>query len=371
MIKEIRYGEILLPKDVHVAVGRECNLWWSTVANVEEDDRTVYFETKCDIGRNTKRSFTINANENQVGEHKLIIRCRDLRTRDILDEAETTVHVSPISKNQGQRSIVMFGDSRTWHNVTGEQGKPFEYGGNKATSTELKRLLDETEGARFMFVGSRVSEKDSSVRNIADNGWTYQVAVELLEKSGGLRSYLKNECGFDSDTLDYVTIMYGINDLEDWGANNLDQYEKSVAKIDGIIGYAKKLIDLINKDYPNCKIILNLECSTAGNQDGFAYWDGGATRADSQIETEFAVKALRKRVIAEFDCGKYGKNVIMSTAGLWCDRIYGYPYLIENRSERSVNTPHIRLINCVHPHDIGYSQISDGYFATIQYLERQ
>jgi len=365
-MKEITYGEIILPSVIHVAVGRECCLWWSTAAVYEEGDRSVYFETKCDIGLNTKRAFVLKPKEKDIGDHTLTLRCRDLRTREILGEQTVTVSVCPCGGGSDNRNILMIGDSRTWHTVDGEQGNTYTQCGNKTTTTELKSLLDASDNGRFTFLGTFVSPADESVRNLASSGWEYTTAISELKKAGGVRAYVEDTC-HASGTLDYVTIMYGINDLADWHQNHLDQYERSVAKIDAITDAAKELVTMILADYPDCRILLILEASTSGDQDGFGYW--GASDADCQVEWEYAVKALRKNIIKEFDCGRFSPNVTLSCAGLWCDRIYGYPYLNVPQSDRTPEATVMRLMNCVHPHDNGYRQIADGCYSSLKYID--
>lgn len=368
LLGSIYYGEIILPDDIHIATGRECNLWWSTVAVYEEGDRSVYFEVKCDIGLNTARGFVVTPTEEQIGDHKLVIRSRDLHTRRILSEKAATLHVVSEYAGEGERNILMIGDSRTWHSANGRQGYDRREQGNKTTTGEVELLLNSRHGAEFKFVGTTVSPIDPAVRNLADNGWQYATAIEAIEAAGGAKAYIENECGLGAGaSLDYMTVMYGINDLSDWHQNNLDQYERSCAKIDTIVANAKKLCRMFEEAYPEIKIAVVLECSTAGNQDGYGYW--GATDNDSQVEMEFAVKALRKKVIEQFDCGRFSPNVYVSSAGLWCDRIYGYPYLDAPVSDRTPDERVLRLINCVHPHDNGYKQIADGDFSTIKYLE--
>ncbi len=368
-LKEIKYGEIILPAEIHAAVGRECRLWWSTIAVVEEGDRSVYFEIRCDVGRTTARGFDITPVKAQIGSHDLWIRTRDIRTRAVIDEKNVRLIITDCDSVEGEKSILMIGDSRTWHSVSGPQGEVNVQTGNKATTTELKRLLDESKGARFSFLGHYVSALDASVRNLADNGWKYETAYNHFVNAGGVKKYLQFCSDDENVSLDYVTIMYGINDLSDWHQNLPDQFERCVKKFDSIVDYAKKLIDLINSDYPECKIVLVLESSCAGNQDGYGYW--GCSDNDCMMEIEFAVKALRKRIISEFDCGRYASNVILSAAGLWCDRIYGFPYEMVTPNSRSNDRCVLRLVNCVHPHDVGYKQIADGYFSTIKYLENK
>ena len=367
--KNIRYGEIILPDNIHVAAGREMNLWWSTAAVYEEGDRSVYFEVKCDIGINSTRGFIVKATPEMIGVHDLTIRSRDLHTRNILSEKKAKLHVVDPTSGEGQKNILMIGDSRTWHSLVGVQGLSAEDKGNKTTTTEVKSLLETYRGADFHFVGSMVSGIDKSVRNLAENGWRYVEAINTIEASGGIVPYVEDTCGEGKGArLDYVTVMYGMNDYADWHQNNLDQYDLSFAKIDHIVGTARKLVDLILEGYPDCRIVLILESSTCGNQDGFAYWWNKSTN-DCQTDWEYALKELRKAIIKAFDNGAYTKNLTISTAGLWCDRIYAFPYVYTAPSERTPDERVFRLINCAHPHDNGYKQIADGDFSTIKYLE--
>lgn len=364
----ISYGEVILPDNIHIAVGRQCNLWWSTVANIAEGDKSVYFEVKCDVGMTTSRGFLLDGVEQDIGDHTITIRCRDLRTRTILGEKTSVIHVVPNKTGSGKKNILMIGDSRTWHSVSTNQGFYNTEAGNKTTTTEMRKLFKSDSKAEFTFLGTKVSELDSEVRNLADNGWTYATAIEEIERAGGMKKYIEEACGAGEDAkLDYVTVMYGCNDTSDWHQNNLDQYERSIAKFDTIIGNAKKLFSMILEAYPDCKPVLVLESSLAANQDGFGYWYG--TRNDCMTDWEFVLKALRKRVIKEFDRGAFDERITLSTAGLWCDRLWSYPYLTYTASERADYKKVEHLINCAHPHDAGYKQIADGDFSTIMYLE--
>ena len=361
-------GEIILPDHIHIAAGRQCNLWWSSVSNYEEDG-SIYFEAKCDIGLNAGRGFVVNATADMVGDHTLTIQARDTRNRNVLSTKTLTLHVVDPASGAGSKNILMIGDSRTWQSVNGVQGSNYAQGSNKTTTAELKYLCDASEGTTFNFLGTYVSEADETVRNLADSGWTYATAHNAINEAGGIVNYIETSCGAGSGaSLDYATIMYGVNDLMDWRANNLGQYDYSTGKIDGVIESAKGLIDAIFSGYPHCKIVLVLEPTTVLNQDGFAYWAGDADR-DSHVELELAMKAYRKRLIAEFDNGAYHPNVTLSSAGLWCDRLYGFPYITEKVSARSSVKMVERFVNCVHPHDDGYRQIADGDFSTIKYLE--
>ena len=369
----LKYGEIVLPNKVHIAAGSECNLWWSSIANIEEGDKSIYFETVCDIGRNTERGFVISADDstNNIGSHLLRIVSRRVEDREKISDVTINIDVVSNAIGSGDKNILMMGDSRTWQSFGGTNGTEsfsnFVKGENKTITTEVKKLTDESQGAKLIFVGHMVSNADSNIRNCAESGQGYTYPIQKFSAAGGVVSYVQGN-GLQNGTLDFATIMYGINDLSDWNTNVVGQFDNSVAKINSIISNAKKLVDTILSSYPSCKVILVLEPTTCASQDGWAYWAGNQTKRHSMIEMEKAEKYLRKVIIETFDNGRYNSNVILSSAGLWCDRLYGYPYIVGKMSRRcSAKTKEI-FQECVHPFDDGYKQIADGIFGTIKYL---
>ncbi len=373
----ISYGEIILPSVIHVAEGRECNLWWSTIANVPEGDKSVYFETVCEIGHNNERSFTIKVTDVKpefVGKtYPLRIVCRRTADREILSDVTTSIMIVAANKGEGVRNICHMGDSRTWQSYGGKNGtdnfKNFQREGNKTITTELKYLLDSNKGFSVNLVGHEVSKADPSVKNLAQSGQRFTYPIEQFKAAGGCKAYMEKYGLPKGEKLDYVPIMYGINDLSDWEYNGVDQFERSVKKVPQILENAKKLIDETLAAYPKCKVILVLEPSTCGSQDGWGAWVYRLTWRHSMMEMEKAMLYLRKVLIQNFDEGKYHPNVSISSAGLWCDRLYGYPYIMVKESERTSAKIKEQFVECVHPFDDGYKQISDGIFSTIKALE--
>lgn len=98
-------------------------------------------------------------------------------------------------------------------------------------------------------------------------------------------------------------------------------------------------------------------------------WVGNITPRTSMEEMEKVSKLLRKELIETFDEGRYSHNVTLSSAGLWCDRKYGFPFYVEKVSSRQETAMKEVFIECVHPSDVGYGQIADGLFSTINYLD--
>lgn len=354
----IFYGEIILPENIYVAADTQCNLWWSSIANYEEGDRSVYFDVTCDIGRTTSRAFVLDATKNDVGTHSLTIRARELRTREIIDEKTVNLIVSDTAPVKGRKNILMIGDSRTWHSVDGI---------SKNISTEVFRLLNEKCPGDYNFVGSYVSDDDPRIRNFADNGRTYGTAVEEITQAGGVRAYCEANGLDKNESLDYITVMFGVNDLSVWGGDN--SYEDRVGRIDGIVDNAKKLVTMLTEAYPDAKILIVIEPSNAATQDGFGYWY--SFWHSCEPEWEFSAKALRKRIIEEFDCGRFNSRTGICTAGIWCDRIYGYPYETVNPSLRATDSTVVRITNNCHPFSSGYNQIADGIFGGLCGLEAE
>lgn len=385
--RDLKYGQIIIPADIQIAAGVECNLWWSSIANVDEGDSSIYFETLLtDLSgtsqistkvrlMNMDRGIRFTPSESEIGETYLLrIVSRRTADRKVISYVKTRVHVCQPNAGKGKRNILMMGDSRTWQSFGGKDGvsshaeRCAEKAGNKAITTELKRLLDSSGGAVFTFCGHQVSKRDPEVRNCADNGQTFKYPSRMFAGAGGLKAYLSDN-GMKEGSLDYATIMFGINDLSDWGKNQLGQYELSKAKIKGIVADAKALVNEIVSSYPEARIVMVLEPTTCAMQDGWAMWAGKITPRTSREEMEKASKLLRKELINVFDEGRYSPNVTVSSAGLWCDRKYGFPFYIEKVSARQGNAMKEVFIECVHPSDVGYGQIADGIFSTIDYLE--
>lgn len=386
--RDLRYGQVIIPADIHIAAGLECNLWWSSIANIDEGDTSVYFETLLtDLSEtdqtgmqvklmNMDRGIRFTPSESEVGNTYLLhIVSRSTADRKVISDVKTRIHICAATAGNGKKNILMMGDSRTWQSFGGHDGvsshaeRCASKAGNKTITTELKHLLDSNGGAAFTFCGHMISKADPEVRNCADNGQTFPYPMDMFAKSGSMAAYLAAN-GMKEGTLDYATIMFGINDLSDWGKNQLDQYRHSKAKIKGIIANAKALVDEIVASYPLAHIVLVLEPTTCAMQDGWALWAGGITPRTSMEEMEKVSKLFRKELIATFDEGRYSPNVTISAAGLWCDRKYGFPFFVDKVSARQDNAVKEFFIECVHPSDVGYGQIADGLFSTIKYLEQ-
>lgn len=387
---EIKYGEIILPSTLHIAVGVECNLWFSSIANIEEGDKSVYFETVLyDESKANVISYSNNAElkhldrgirftPSAIGKYTLNIVSRNSKNRKIISNVDIKIVVVNKNNGSGNKNILVMGDSRTWQSFGGTNevntlqarlAEKTATPNGKTITTELKNLLDSNKGATFNFCGNFVSPNDANVRNCAESGKTYTFPISQFDAENGIKNYLEKYGLPTNGNLDYATIMYGINDLSDWNTNRIGQYESSIAKIPSIITNAKTLIDTIITSYPTCKIALILESTTCAKQDGWGLWQGEQTVRHTMNEMEMAQKVYRKKMIETFDNGKYSNNITLSCAGIFCDRVYGFPYYKGKVSARNQEKTEEIFIECVHPCDYGYNQIADGIFSTIKYLE--
>ena len=374
---EIKYGEIIMPSAIHVVQNQQITLYWSNIANIREGDTSVYFETTCDIGRNTERGYVIGEDETLSGgtTHSLRIICRDYNTRKILSEKDIDIIIVLTGNGSGIKNTLMIGDSRTWQSITsdnGENGRPafnyFASGANKTITTELLALTDINDGVKLNMVGDYVSPVNSLVRNMAESGKTFEWAIQHLIDAGGVVSYCEANGLSIGGSLNYATIMYGINDLNDWGNEEYGQYERGVLKIDSILNNAKTLIDMIHLAYPSCNIIIVIEPTTCASQDGWGYWAGDQDLRKSNDEVELLLKTFRKRLLAFFEDYGIGSFLTFSGAGLLLDRLYGFPYVVVSESARCQTKKKDKFFNGVHPFDDGYKQIADGIFSTIKWL---
>ena len=363
-------GQIILPSVIEVASGRQCNLYWSAIANVEDGDTSVYFETVADIGINTQRSFVIDATDDMIGTHTITIVARDSYTREILSRYDGSIVVVSATSGSGSKNLMMIGDSRTWQSTNGIQGTSYDSGSNKTITTTVKNLLDNNAGATFTCVGTEVSSADSSVKNCAKSGWTIADVSTFLSNAGGIVSYVEDDCGMGSGaSLDYVTIMLGVNNILNFRKNVIDQYSDRFSSIESAIIQMKTLVDTVLNGYPSCKVVIVLESTTCASQDGFGYFVPEIGNRNSENEGEILLKYFRNRIIEEFDNGKYSASVYLSSSGAWADRLYGFPYIMEKPATRISVIEVPRFLNNVHLHDDGYKQIADGIFSTIKYIE--
>ena len=372
------YGKILLPSNIYIAQSIECNLWWSSIANYIDGDKSVLFKVNGFIGKTMDRCYRVDTS---VIASELITIISYDQHGFLIDSKDVTIHVVNKNAGTGTKNILMIGDSRTWQSISDIQGSDTYTGGgdNKTITTRVKNLCGYTEGAHFDFIGTQISQLDANVKNEGYSGWSWQGIVSNSSifwnpntNALDFKYYMNNVLGLTNQKPNYATIMLGINDLllGYWDKKDKDIYTTIIKRIDDILGYSRTLINQFVSDFPDCKLLIVIESTTCEHQSAFGEWNQMVGYPNtSGYDCERALKEFRKRIIEDYDNGKYNSNVILSSAGVWADRTYGFPYVKEKVSKQSSVATELLFKNSIHPHDDGYNQIGDGIFSTIKYLE--
>ena len=178
------------------------------------------------------------------------------------------------------------------------------------------------------------------------------------------KSYMAEWANFGgTDAIDFVCINLGLNDLAQW-VYDRPKYIM-VSEVEGIITNIKSFVNLLlnaTTGYPNAKIILGLEPISCLTRDAFAV--GGVTNYDKE-NSEWMMRQLWKRMIAEFDNNAFSSQVRLAIPGLMVDRTYGYERSLANVSARDAAQIY-EHINAVHPSTSGYYQMADAYYSSIR-----
>ena len=378
---EVSYiPRISMPAIIHIAVDRELNLWWDTIALYEKKYNNLRFQVVCSKGLTLERGFRFSPPQSSVGvDYPITIIAKNLNGKT-LQTVNSTIRVVSKTAGTGTKNILMVGDSRTWQNIGDVQGSATYTGGtgNKTITTELKALMLANLGASPVFIGNQVSALDSAVRNEATSGVGidyYTNPSSPFYDSVGARLDFKKYMtaqGKTGQNIDIVTVMLGVNDIWSSSSNDagLDLSIVAESKISGYINNMKHFITKVldaTYGFPSAKIVFVIE-STTSNMNGFGDWYGTVATIGNleQMACEKALHKLREEAILAFDNFAYNANVYVSAGALLCDRTYGFPYVMKAPSARASTATEMYHKNSIHPHDDGYKQIADGIFSTIK-----
>ena len=154
------------------------------------------------------------------------------------------------------------------------------------------------------------------------------------------------------DRVDFMIYQIGINDLKNENGD-----------VTTLINNVKTFINQFLADYPDAKVIIGIPASgndATGWSVHFFDWSRFMLFRKKMIE-------YHKEILTTFDNGAYNANVFVCNAGQMIDRIYGFPYKLEPVSSR-ITTQVMQHWDSVHPDQVGYNQMADGYFGRIKAL---
>lgn len=324
--------DIVLPKYIDSVVGTETTIYLDNLLLSEYATFSTQLSHKVvDNGV----QFTPTTVENKT----LSIYERDNKFNLL---TEKTTNIRSVSKNgNGEvKNILLIGDSLIDNNYVAK---------------EMYRMLTEDGDYVINQLGTR-GPVDG--KHEGHGGWSwedyfkesYDGKPNAFYNNGTLD--FKNYCTVNGYTgIDYCIIALGTNDVRQGGTSpNLftDEY------INTIIENAKRFIDGLIEDYPNCKIAVGLP-SIGG--------DGLITSNPNAFH--YKMKKLIKAYINTFDNGLYNSNVTTVAHGLYINRRLGYSYIEAPISKRFNETVKVYSEN-IHSNPSGYYCYSDGFYAKIR-----
>ena len=273
------------------------------------------------------------------GELYLKIQERDDKF-NLINETNPIIRV--VNKTDGNnisKNILIIGDSLI---------------DNQYVAKETYKLLTES-GATFNQLGTRGVEGG---RHEGHGGWswgdyfkeTYDGKSNAFYNNGGLD--FKNYCNVNGySSIDYCIIAMGTNDVRQ-GNTTSTYFTESY--INSIIENAKRFINKLLADYPNCKIAIGLPSVGADlvtkNSNAFQY----------------KMKKLLAAYIKTFDNGIYHQNVTTVANGLFINRRLGYQSTNKNVSKRFINDNVNVITDYIHSNPNGYYCYSDCFYAKIR-----
>ena len=273
------------------------------------------------------------------GELYLKIQERDDKF-NLINETNPIIRV--VNKTDGNnisKNILIIGDSLI---------------DNQYVAKETYRLLTES-GATFNQLGTRGSEDG---KHEGHGGWswedyfkeTYDGKPNAFYNNGGLD--FKNYCNVNGYSgIDYCIIALGTNDVKQ--GNTTSTYFTD-SYINSIIENAKRFINKLLADYPNCKIAIGLPSVGADliTKNSKAY--------------QYKMKKLLAAYIKTFDNGAYHQNVTTVANGLFINRRLGYQNTNKNVSKRFINDSVNVITDYIHSNPNGYYCYSDCFYAKIR-----
>ncbi len=343
-----------LPPTLYAVPGVPMNIDFRNAVLAEPRDG-FQFMVECDLGvRDGNERWTVVAEDDEVGEHGLIMRLSDGDGK-LVDEASTIIRVVPRDAGKGQGiTLLIVGDSLT-----------------AAThySNEVARLLSEPDNPQWTMLGTAVPRSGTTgVAHEGYGGWTWksfntrygagewvvqkgrkrkdQSPFLFLDQLGGspkldIARYIRERA--DGREPDYVTFLLGINDCFHADPEDPAAVE---AKFLAMIEQAEILLAAFREALPNADIGVCLTPPPNARESAFtANYKGKYTRKGwRSIQYR-----LVERQLKHFG-GREKEHIFVVPTSLDLDPVTGYP---EN--------------NGVHPNASGYQRIVASIYAWLKW----
>lgn len=420
---------VKLPSEIHVAVGREMELYNRNVAsciNIQD----FFFEWICSKGKNTTEKFYIAPVVGDVGTHNLTLNIYN-SLRNIVFTANTKLIIAP-QTIPTEKTILCIGDSLT---------------NDKPWYSEVKTLSDN----KLIFVGSRGGANKHEGRSgyssngyVTDSGYGYQGNYKIkvtgvltvepqvkkqyqLPLSTGLNGTfdveevkLENEAtwiylnrlsgggdvkpnsvavGLNTSVVGDNTISYSEAVITSrnpfWNpvTNEVDfnYYSNTynIQKPDVVQIWLGANETVVNADFEtsynttitttmnNVKILVDKILSQwVGTKIMLVlnqYWadqsgmgQGYGANSRNEMTMRVGTFAMNKAYIDKFE--NYHNDVVICSGGLLLDSVYNYPFKEVSINPRNPSIKVRSYTDWVHPSVEGYLQMADSMYSTISYV---
>lgn len=330
--------EIYLPKNIYAASGFTMELYNSQLTSLGEGIEKYNTVWICEIGRNMKRKFSIDATDELIGEYPLVFKVYDNKMQ-LLAEAETNLKI--IDKTIGRNiSILTIGDSlsvdvNTYFHLAELSSSHINFLGTKDVDGychEGRRGFSASDYLNETY-DQYGDEKVNPFYNKQENGFDW--------------NYYKSTTGIDPDI---VEIFLGINGIDIDPSDNGNSI--------------KEIVDRIRKDDEEIPIYV-VNTIYSANQDGIGSWlnSHGQQILQGRYKFEEDRKVFNLCVYLEEILTGYD-NVFLVPAGLMHDSLYNYETTSEKQNPYS-EIEHLVPNDGMHPGEAGYYQIADCIYSTI------
>lgn len=348
----------ILPSNIYIAIGRELNIWFDSILPYyDKEDKFLEFE--CSEGKTMARSFRFTPTT--TGVHSATVTIRNAKNETLETK---TISINAVAKDNGAgiNQLLFIGDSTTDSYLT-------DYlPGTGRTEAEMLHevsdLIIADGGFTPLFMGLRGV---SPYKHQAHSGYSSDLFIsnnpsypnpfwDSSNSRNDFQKYMSDNSNFGgTNTIDFVFIQLGINDLKNGGVA-----ATVISRLDTLIA------DILHstRGYPSAKIIISATPYVGADATG---WGLNFFADSSYLDFVEALNDLAVKVIANYHENASNPQLYVAPNFLFTDRKYGYPRALTNVSDRD-SIQEFQYTDSVHPNESGYKQAADSYYSRLRSL---
>lgn len=424
---------ITLPKTLYAMVGFDFRLYYDAITlyhEVGNGDLPALIDISSSIGKMDRRSFFINANESQVGEHSITVTIFN-NEGEVLETANSIIKVIEKENPSKSTNLVSIGDSTTddtgavtkvmqenFESIGGltpnflgtrgfypgnheaRTGKTFSYfaNGQRAYKFNVTGVNDVDsswyplrsyygpDGTGYILMNQEISINQDGTGYLIADIWRWPDSGALPEGWSGV---LNRRTGNGPENITVTSLEYvePFSPFIDYGGSGKIDFQYYASK-NGYETIDVLAIDLgindmrgslkskgeIDAVVDNAKKII--DAFLLYNPSGWIVLglpkSSCSTLFKSTISTyRINIHTLRESLIKEFDSGIYHPQIVLCPAGMMIDRYYGYPRSVKGSSKYYPDANIEQHTDDVHPLEEGYFEMAESRVHALSYALRQ